>query len=95
MQSWELSREHMAGKITAVLSTFCEWFTHLGKAFLIHETRQKKKKWIMQIVLQAPEKAETLPNINNQIIWAIMHKECVFEKRLFGMVFCNALLMGA
>lgn len=95
MQSWELSREHMAGKITAVLSTFCEWFTHLGKVFLIHETRQRKKKWLKQIVVQAPEQAETLPNINHQIIWAIMHKEYVFEKRFFWMVFYNALLMGA
>lgn len=44
-QSWELSREHMAGKITAVLSTFCERFTHLGKVFLIliHGTRQKRR----------------------------------------------------
>lgn len=43
MQSWELSQEHMAGKITAVLSTFYEWFTHSGKVFLIHGTRQKRR----------------------------------------------------
>lgn len=42
--------------------------------------KAEKKKWIKQILLQAPEKAETLHNINNQIVWAIMHKEYVFEK---------------
>lgn len=44
---------------------------------------------------KAPEKAENLHNINNQIIWAIMHKEYVFERRFFWMAFHNVLLMGA
>lgn len=50
-QSWELSREHMAGKITAVLSTFCERFTHLGKVvlILIHGTRQKRRNGLSSL----------------------------------------------
>lgn len=69
----------------------------LGKSVFDSDSWNKaeKKKWIKQILLQAPEKAETLHNINNQIIWAIMHKEYVFEKRVFWMVFYNVLLMGA
>lgn len=53
--------------------------------------KAEKKNWIKQIHVQAPEKAETLHNINNQIRWAIMHKEYVFERGGFGwflVMFC-------
>ena len=54
----------------------------LGKSVFDFDTWNKaeKKKWIKQILLQAPEKAEALHNINNQIICEIMHEECFLEK---------------
>lgn len=42
--------------------------------------KTKKKKWIKQILLQALEKTEALHNINDRIVWVIMHKEYGFEK---------------
>lgn len=80
----------MAGKITAVPSTSCECFTHLGKVGFDFDSwnETEKKEWIKQLLLQACEEAE-MQSINNQITWAITHEGSVLEKRDFWMVFCN------